>query len=443
MKNNNKGFFLAETLIVISLVTLILAFVYPNLSKLYETFKLKTNYYDQTQDIQALKSIDFVYNSNINSVCYTLVGGEYKRKESLGFNDASRIISIDIGNMNLEELYITPYEITSPDEAHKSDYGLTRYIKRIRKNKLAPSSCRLIGKFKDNSGEYRYASVEHGIATKVTEGANEKYILKYTDDLTGIRGATLSGIVADEEVISTKNDEKLFMIIGDDRVYRMLSSIRNINGGLYCEAKVDAETNEPIATIESSKINLNDTYLNNCSFYYFMQDNEDYKNSKNYKTHLFSTDSSSVAAIDSQMDLVDDLLAKYEDDTSIKKENINIMLVYGTNYLLNGSNVETLDIIKSKLIDTGVLNGINYKISLIPSINIEQYNSCAKGSLISNHNSYNTYLNSKYSDKKIYNLTFEPQYESCENSKIAGYDYKDTSNIELLELYLKAFEEGE
>lgn len=441
MKKNNKGFFLAETLIVISLVTLILAFVYPNLSKLYETFVLKTNYYDQVQDIQALKSIDFVFNSNINSMCYKKEGGEYINK--LGesqLEDLKGVISYNrIGNMNLEELYIADYDTKATGGG---DYGLARYLKRIRKNKLSPTSCRLIGKFKSSDdydeetgeyvGEYRYASVEHGIAEVADDG---KVILRYSDNLTGIKPILPDSTEEEIEYI-VKNDEKLYMIIGDDRVYRMLTSIRNINDGFYC--------NYDGSKAASYKVNTVDTLPNNCSFYYFVPGE-----GVSYKTHVFSTINHSLTTIAEQMDAIKTLLEKYENDTAIKKDNINIMFVYGTNNVLNSSESDSLDIIKEKLIDTGVLEGINYKISTIPPINISSYNSCKGTSVSSNYMSYNTTILSKYSGK-TYDLTypsegttFTPEYESCENDKVSGYDYKDSSNINLLELYLNELKKGE
>ena len=169
MKKNNKGFFLAETLIVISLVTLILAFVYPNLSKLYETFVLKTNYYDQIQDIQALKTLDYVYNDNIEEAC-VIFNEKYNNQTVLEFNDAFATegkafayASTDY-DMKLEKLYISSYMIKNTNSSAddiKNDYGLNRYIKRIRLNKPI-GNCRLIGKFKvDGAEEYRYASIEH------------------------------------------------------------------------------------------------------------------------------------------------------------------------------------------------------------------------------------------------------------------------------------------
>lgn len=56
MKKNNKGFFLAETIVVIALVTTVMAFVYPNVSKLNENYNNRTKYYDQTEDLYVLKA---------------------------------------------------------------------------------------------------------------------------------------------------------------------------------------------------------------------------------------------------------------------------------------------------------------------------------------------------------------------------------------------------
>ena len=172
MKKNNKGFFLAETLIVISLVTLILAFVYPNLSKLYDTFKLKTNYYDQIQDLQALKTLDYVYNRNIQTACEIFNSLDENNTIVLEFNDAFTDDGLSFSyfsvnnEMKLSNLYISSYMIkntTGSDDNIKEDYVLNAYIKRIRLNK-ATGNCRLIGKFKvmvDGVEEYRYASIEH------------------------------------------------------------------------------------------------------------------------------------------------------------------------------------------------------------------------------------------------------------------------------------------
>ena len=54
MKNKNMGFFLAETIVMIALVTSVMAFVFPNISKLYINFENKVKYYDQPEDIYYL-----------------------------------------------------------------------------------------------------------------------------------------------------------------------------------------------------------------------------------------------------------------------------------------------------------------------------------------------------------------------------------------------------
>lgn len=69
MKKNNKGFFLAETIVVIALVTTVMAFVYPNVTKLYENYKNRANYYDQTEDLYALRAVYNLFeNDTINFV---------------------------------------------------------------------------------------------------------------------------------------------------------------------------------------------------------------------------------------------------------------------------------------------------------------------------------------------------------------------------------------
>lgn len=78
MKKNNKGFFLAETIVVIALVTTVMAFVYPNVSKLNENYKNRTKYYDQTEDLYVLKAT------------YNLLEGEY-----INFIDAPTSSDVD------------------------------------------------------------------------------------------------------------------------------------------------------------------------------------------------------------------------------------------------------------------------------------------------------------------------------------------------------------
>ncbi len=208
MKKNNKGFFLAETIVIVALVTTVMAFVYPNVSKLYTTYKNRTNYYDQPEDLYAMKALaDFIENvsslsqqPNVQFNIYNYLtagkcgnnGATYEAgvydfsdldskmqliysKEGIG-NDTINNICQDKGEIgtelsctlalaalntnansiiSLEKLYIAGYMNVPSD----SNYNFNRYLKMMKKTSYDPGSYRLIGVFKDG-GETRYASIK-------------------------------------------------------------------------------------------------------------------------------------------------------------------------------------------------------------------------------------------------------------------------------------------
>lgn len=159
MKKNNKGFFLAETIVVIALVTTVMAFVYPNVTKLYENYKNRANYYDQTEDLYALKA---VYEANKDTIdvytkgadnCIRTVDPEIGGKNISGLEE---IIGTNKPGI-LEELYISSYmsNLSSPD----NNYNFNKYLKRLKKTTYDAGAYRLIGIFKIDS-ETRYASIK-------------------------------------------------------------------------------------------------------------------------------------------------------------------------------------------------------------------------------------------------------------------------------------------
>ena len=83
MKKNNKGFFLAETIVIIALVTTVMAFVYPNVAKLYENYKNKASYYDQTQDIYTLKTVYRYLLDNVLDELNCLYKDVYNKESQL------------------------------------------------------------------------------------------------------------------------------------------------------------------------------------------------------------------------------------------------------------------------------------------------------------------------------------------------------------------------
>ena len=173
MKKNNKGFFLAETIVVIALVTTVMAFVYPNISKLNENYNNRTKYYDQTEDLYALKAIYDAMEHSDSGEKYTESGVDYNLNKfdiyitnveehdsrgtiKLGLTEITNIGSFGATGINgLNKLYVASYMANLSD----SNYNFNKYLKRLRKSTNDPSAYRLIGIFKKNN-ETRHASIK-------------------------------------------------------------------------------------------------------------------------------------------------------------------------------------------------------------------------------------------------------------------------------------------
>lgn len=185
MKKNNKGFFLAETIVVIALVTTVMAFVYPNVTKLYDNYVNRTKYYDQTEDLYLLRAFsDYLYQKyqddtgNGNSTLKEVTENGTKNFSSGSegevmvkiydneqwepnscFDDSigqsCTKIKDAINSTDLKTIYITGY-MTSPSN---NNYNFNRYLKRMKKTTYDSASYRLIGVFESET-ETRYASIK-------------------------------------------------------------------------------------------------------------------------------------------------------------------------------------------------------------------------------------------------------------------------------------------
>lgn len=181
MKKNNKGFFLAETIVVIALVTTVMAFVYPNVSKLNENYNNRTKYYDQTEDLYALKAIYDAMENSYSEYTYTENSEAYNLnkfdvhitdcndEDNKCTHDSRGTILLnltkitDVGSFGatgingLDKLYIASYMANLSDPNH--NYNFNKYLKRLKKTTNDPSAYRLIGVFKGDN-ETRYASIK-------------------------------------------------------------------------------------------------------------------------------------------------------------------------------------------------------------------------------------------------------------------------------------------
>ena len=171
MKKNNKGFFLAETIVVVALVTTVMAFLYPNISNLYDNYNNRTKYYDQTEDLYALRAISDYFSANdlFNTLTNTSEGNGCKTYTTTTGNkitDTNAATDVkshyeDIGvDMGIDKLYLTGYMLSPSSD----NYNFNRYLKRMKKTTYDGSAYRLIGVFKvtDEDGKTitRYASIK-------------------------------------------------------------------------------------------------------------------------------------------------------------------------------------------------------------------------------------------------------------------------------------------
>lgn len=148
MKNKNMGFFLAETIVMIALVTSVMAFVFPNISKLYINFENKVKYYDQPEDIYYLMAY---YKANAGVIDEKTKGDTKHEIGEKKFGDLDEIVK-DTD----KTIYIADYMGNYNSE---NDFNFNRYLKRLKKTTSDYSSYRIIGIFNDNDQE-RFASIK-------------------------------------------------------------------------------------------------------------------------------------------------------------------------------------------------------------------------------------------------------------------------------------------
>lgn len=158
MKNNNKGFFLAEAIVMITLVTVVMAYVYPNVSNLYGNFKNRTKYWDQPEDIYALKKA-------ANNNCFA----DIKSVINSSPNNLSYNLSVDLTNCHgttyFDKTYVTKY-LSNPKfdgndtSEKKMEKSFNEYLKKMKRTTNDNEAYRLIGVIGDGTKPYRYVSIK-------------------------------------------------------------------------------------------------------------------------------------------------------------------------------------------------------------------------------------------------------------------------------------------
>lgn len=158
MKKNSRGFFLAETIVVISLVTMVIAFMYPNISKLYDNYKKSAYIYDQTKDIYLLKAIYEKYGENLKQDRQVLIYDADSKAPTI--KDVSNNIIINKSDLDIDEikkLYVIGYM----DDKSSTNYNFNKYLKKMKRSVYSPKSYRLIGVFKNkDDNNYHFTSIK-------------------------------------------------------------------------------------------------------------------------------------------------------------------------------------------------------------------------------------------------------------------------------------------
>ena len=164
------GFFLAETIVMVALVTTVMAFVFPNVSKIYDNYKNQMKYYDQTEDIYVLKAvyenlkainsaggingITIINDSNVDDV--NIISELVYNGKDYSSNKAGEWW----GANGLEQLIIAKYL----DEPSSTNLSFNKYLKRMKRTTNDVSAYRLIGVFDtledSNVKSHRYASIK-------------------------------------------------------------------------------------------------------------------------------------------------------------------------------------------------------------------------------------------------------------------------------------------
>lgn len=164
MKKNNKGFFLAETIVVLALVTTVVVFVSANVPNLYKNYKLQIESYDRTEDIYLLKAIyeanKMAIDTETSAACpsggSSFVGQKiYADTGTLSSTSAATSLTLsNLPSGYSSSFYLTGYLTTLSD----GDYNFNKYLKRIKKTSNFKADYRLIGKL-ENGGKTTYASI--------------------------------------------------------------------------------------------------------------------------------------------------------------------------------------------------------------------------------------------------------------------------------------------
>ncbi len=157
-KLNKKGFFLVETLVVISIVAIVLTLFYRQITNLYFSYEQGFNY-DTVQAVHAANNIRiFLEEEGIEEIFTAMGDDTYIDITNYNFSNSDFYSTLK-EKSDIKDIYFTYYDISDLVEMAYDEYfdaALIRYLKTIEVFDLTNPGYRLIITLNDGS----YTNIE-------------------------------------------------------------------------------------------------------------------------------------------------------------------------------------------------------------------------------------------------------------------------------------------
>lgn len=166
MIKNNKGFMLAEVVIVSAVLITTLVSLYAGFAKVYKAYEERSSFFD-TDSIYALKSIEdtLIDEGLFNNIINEINTSNYVSYLAENLTDDSYINSYLkelLGNYNIEYFYITKYDnasLTTIIESDTDNIVFNDFLTYLQKNLNFDDNYNYIFLSKTKDGRFAYLRV--------------------------------------------------------------------------------------------------------------------------------------------------------------------------------------------------------------------------------------------------------------------------------------------
>lgn len=166
MIKNNKGFMLAEVVIVSAVLITTLVSLYAGFAKVYKAYEERSSFFD-TDSIYALKSIEdtLIDEGLFNNIINEINTSNYVSYLAENLTDDSYINSYLkelLGNYNIEYFYITKYDsasLTTIMESDTDNIVFNDFLTYLQKNLNFDDKYNYIFVSKTKDGRFAYLRV--------------------------------------------------------------------------------------------------------------------------------------------------------------------------------------------------------------------------------------------------------------------------------------------